>query len=269
MRETLARDLSPDALESLPRGYFRVGDVLLLDLPLPGPEAAIAQAYAKALRMRSVLGRVGGIEGEFRRPRTRLLWGDANTATTHVETGVRFRLDPARVMWSPGNLAERQRISKWRLEGETVVDLFAGIGYLTLPLAVNAGVKRIIAIEKSPETFGYLVENLALNGVEDRVEVRLGDCREVAPRDVADRVLMGLLPDSIEFLKTALDALQRGGGWLHVHRVVNARRLEPAKQEVVTTIDDLGRKASVEATHVVKSYGPGHDHVVFDVRVYP
>lgn len=267
VRASLARELSAQEVARLPRGYFRVGDVLLLDLPLPGTESRVAEAYAKALRMRSVLGRVGGIEGEFRRPNTRLLWGDARTETTHVEAGVRYKLDPARVMWSPGNLSERQRLSKWRLDGETVVDLFAGIGYLSLPLAVHARPTRIVAIEKSPETHAYLVENVRLNGVEGRVEARLGDCRDLAPRGMAHRVLMGLLPDALPFLQTALEVLRPEGGRLHVHRVVEARSRDAAFQEIRAALEAEGASAHLEGTHVVKSYGPGHDHVVFDVAV--
>lgn len=269
MRATLASELAPEALAQLPRGYFRVGDVLLLELPLPGPEARIAEAYARALHMRSVLGREGGIEGEYRTPRTRLLWGGPDTVTTHVEMGVRFRTDPARIMWSPGNLAERQRLASWHLAGETVVDLFAGIGYLSLPLAVHARPERIIAIEKSPIAHKYLVENVALNDVRDRMEARLGDCREVAPRGLAHRVLLGLLPDSVAFLDVALAALRPEGGRLHVHRVVPAGRQHESFDEVREAVRSHGRRASLEGVHVVKSYGPGRDHVVLDVAVAP
>lgn len=267
VRRDLAATLDAEALQRLPRGYFRVGDVLLLELPLPGPEAEIAEAYARRLRMRSVLGREGGVEGEFREPRTRLLWGDADTTTTHVEVGVKYRIDPARVMWSPGNLAERQRLAAWRLAGETVVDLFAGIGYLTLSLAVHAQASRVVAIEKSPTTFAFLKENLALNGVSERVDARLGDCRDVAPKGVADRVLLGLLPDSLEFLPTALAALKPPGGRLHVHRVVPAADIAGAWEEVAARIRAVGATPRLEGTHVVKSFGPRRDHVVFDVEV--
>jgi tRNA wybutosine-synthesizing protein 2 len=267
VRATLQDELGPEAPARLPRAYFRVGDVLLLDLPLPEPEARVAEAYARALGMRSVLGRTGGIEGEFRQPRRRLVWGDPRTETTHVEAGVRFRLDPARVMWSPGNLSERQRLAAWRLEGETVVDCFAGVGYLSLPLAVHARPDRIVAIEKSPETHAYLVENVRLNGVEDRMEPRWGDCREVAPRAVADRVLLGLLPDALPFVATGVEALRPRGGRLHVHRVVPAGSLDAAFGDVRRAVEAQGRLATLEGTHVVKSFGPGRDHVVFDVAV--
>ena len=67
VRQRLAPLLGRACLDALPRGYQRVGDVVIVDLPLPAPEADVAQAYALALGARSVLGRDGGIEGALTR----------------------------------------------------------------------------------------------------------------------------------------------------------------------------------------------------------
>lgn len=270
VRARLADRFGPEALAELPHHYFRVGDVLLLDLPIPEPEREVARAYAEALHMRSVLGVKGGIEGELRTPVARLLWGDQRTETVHVENGLRFALDPAKVMWSHGNLAERRRVQDWDCRGETVVDLFAGVGYFTVPVAAKAGAARVVAIEKNPVSFGFLERNLRLNGVDGRVEARLGDCRDVAPVSVADRVLLGYLPDSLEFVPAAVHALKPSGGRLHVHRL---RPVKHPIQDVFSPVKDaverLGRVATLERSVPVKSYGPGHEHVVLDVAVGP
>jgi hypothetical protein len=42
-----------------------------------------------------------------------------------------------RSMFSPGNISEKLRVASFDCEGETVVDLFAGIGYFTLPYLVS------------------------------------------------------------------------------------------------------------------------------------
>lgn len=268
VRTALAQHLAPKELSRLPRHYQRVGDVLLLDLPLPEPAERVAEAYATTLGARTVLGIEGPIEGEFRRPRARLLWGDPNAETVHRESGILYRLDASRLMWSAGNLPERQRVAHWRCAGQTVVDFFAGVGYFAIPIARRAGARRVVAIEKNPEARRYLVENGRLNGVDDRLEVVGGDCRDVAPTGTADRVLLGLLPDALEFVPHALAALRPTGGLLHVHRVLRRR------DTTMSAFAPIAELAAAEAArarllHVerVKSYGPSQTHVVLDVAV--
>lgn len=50
-----------------------------------------------------------------------------------------------------------------------------------------------------------------------RCEVRQGDCGQVAPHGVADRVSLGLLPSSECGWAAAVAALKPSGGMLHVH----------------------------------------------------
>ncbi len=61
----------------------------------------------------------------------------------------------------------------------TVVDLFAGIGFFTIPMVVKAGAGKVFACEWNPAAVEALQKNVVLNKVEGRVEIREGDCREV------------------------------------------------------------------------------------------
>jgi len=74
-------------------------------------------------------------------------------------------------------------------EDEHVFDMFAGIGYFTLPLA--RGGSRVTATEINPTAFRYLLENAVLNDVGDRVDAYMTDCRDLASEIDADRVIMG------------------------------------------------------------------------------
>ena len=53
-------------------------------------------------------------------------------------------------MFSWGNITEKLRIAQFDCSGETIVDLFAGIGYFTLVYLVHANAKHVIACEWNP-----------------------------------------------------------------------------------------------------------------------
>jgi tRNA wybutosine-synthesizing protein 2 len=53
-------------------------------------------------------------------------------------------------MFSAGNAPERHRVAKFRCEGEVVVDMYAGIGYFTLPYLIHAGAQLVHACEWNP-----------------------------------------------------------------------------------------------------------------------
>jgi tRNA wybutosine-synthesizing protein 2 len=95
----------------------------------------MAGMYASVLGVGAVLSEEGPVTGVERRPSVRLIWGEG-TETVHREHGVEYAFDTARQMFSKGNVHERLRMGRTVRDGETVVDMFAGIGYFTLPMAV-------------------------------------------------------------------------------------------------------------------------------------
>lgn len=68
----------------------------------------------------------------------------------HRENGILYCLDVTRCMFSSGNVTEKARMGRLACCGETVVDLFAGIGYYTLPLLVHAGGTLCCLTAQSP-----------------------------------------------------------------------------------------------------------------------
>jgi tRNA wybutosine-synthesizing protein 2 len=149
---------------------------------------------------------------------------------------------------------------------ETVVDMFAGIGYFTLPMAVHSRPARIYACELNPVAFGYLRKNAKLNGVSGIVQPLFGDCREVAPKGVADRAIMGYL-DSMPFLSTAIKVLKDEGGTIHYHEACPANRHDRAAKRVEDAAKASGKKVRILNLKAVKSYAPCIDHVVVDALV--
>jgi tRNA wybutosine-synthesizing protein 2 len=267
-REILAVIDVPEGKKALlPQRWELLGHVLILKIPggLDEWKAEIARAYARVLGARTVLQDTGGIRGRYREPVTELLLG-SETVTTHVENGVKYRLDAARLMFSSGNVDERIRMSSVCGEGETVVDMFAGIGYFSLPMAVHSRPERILAYELNPLAHDYLVENLGLNRVEGVIRPHSGDCLE-AGEGAADRVVMGYVGSTHEYLPKAMRIL-KAKGIIHYHETCPDRLL-PARpvRRVTDAAGAEGRTARILNAKVIKSYAPGVSHVVLDAVV--
>jgi len=265
----LVRDAAriPESLKKLlPTKWERLGDVAIvrLDAGLDGHEEEVGRAYAEVLQLKTVLRETGGVSGEFRQPVTKVLAG-GETETVHLENGILYKLDAAKIMFSSGNMEERLRMAELKCEGETIVDMFAGIGYFSLPLAVYQKPAKVIACELNPVAFRYLQDNISLNHVSRIVKPVLGDNRDLVGESIADRVIMGYVKTTHEHLPTAVRLL-RSGGTVHYHEtcpneLLPARPIDRLKTAVV------GAEVEVLRMKQIKSYAPGVSHVVVDARV--
>jgi tRNA wybutosine-synthesizing protein 2 len=254
----------------LPSGFQRIGNIVILNLR---PEVSkygkdIGKVLLERYKyVRTVAVREGGIVGEFREPSIRVVAGQANTITTHRENSCRFRVDVSRVMFSKGNLSERARIPKLVKSGETVVDMFAGIGYFSIPIAKHARPLKVYSIEKNPASFSLLRENIKLNKLERRVTPVLGDCRDVRMGRVADRVIMGYLPKTYGFLPFAFSSLKKSGV-IHYHDTYHKDELW---EKPIETLRKVAFCSGFELRGIshkgrVKEYAPNVFHVVLDAE---
>lgn len=169
----------------------------------------------------------------YRRPQVQLLLG-TDAVVQHLDNGIRYEYDLTLCMFSMGNITEKLRIASFNCEGETVVDLFAGIGYFTLPYLVHAKAKHVHACEWNPDAVQSLRKNLCLNHVADRCTIHPGDNRQLTLKGVADRVNLGLIPSSEDSWPVACRLLKPTGGVLHVHSNINiitaaGERMQPGQ----------------------------------------
>jgi tRNA wybutosine-synthesizing protein 2 len=204
------------------------------------------------------------IENEFREPMVEILAGQ-ETETIYCENGCRFKIDPTRVMFSFGNKEERKRMASISSEDETVVDMFSCVGQFTIPIAKYSNPEKVYAVEKNPVAFEYLRENIKLNKLGNVLPI-LGDCREVCPEGVADRVVMGYLFRPEKFLLTAINALD-GDGTIHYHFVSSLSQVEKEEMRITETIKGAGFKSEILNSVRVKSFAPKRYHWVLDLSV--
>ncbi|MDK2854296.1 MAG: tRNA wybutosine-synthesizing protein 2 [Thermococcaceae archaeon] len=267
IREILSKTLPPELVNLLPKHWVQLGDVLILPLreELLPYKYEIAKVYAEVLGVKTVL-RKGKIGGEFRETNYEIIYGN-DPVTIHKENGILYKFDASKIMFSPANVKERVRMASIAKPDELVVDMFAGVGHLSLPIAKHCGA-RVIAIEKSPYTFKFLVENIELNKVQDRMTAYNIDNREFKGENIADRILMGYVVRTHEFIPKALE-IAKDEAVIHYHNTV-PERLMP--KEPFETFQKIAREHGYESelleSRIIKRYAPGVWHVVLDIRVF-
>ncbi len=233
-------------------GYQMIGDTALIHYRMPSED-----------ELKSLIGwekpacvlLLKGHEGVKRTPAVEVLYGETHEVC-HKENGCIYSLDPSKVMFSMGNRNEKTRMAKMTRNGERIADMFAGIGYFTLPAAI-AGAK-VHAMEINPVSYGYLVKNAELNGVSQRVDAECGDCRDLL-KGKYDRAFMGhfesqdMLPDILPHMKQ--------GGILHVHSI------DDITQTIRAALGESGFDTDEAEISVnrVKKYAPHRWHIVSDV----
>ncbi len=259
----------PEGIQ-LPSGFHVVGHVALVHLNSSLHEYASIIGEATILfdnRIRSVAIKTGPTSGEERHPFYEVVAGDCNTVTTHIENGVQFKLDALRITFSGGNKRERINIANQVKPGEKVVDMFSCVGQFALQIAKSTDA-LVTAIEINPEAYQFLLENIQLNNLENRVTAILGDCRKVHPVNYANRIIMGYLHNTELYLPHALESLIQEGGVIHLHKSIQKDILRDTLSEIREICVSNGFKSQIQARKV-KNYSPSVEHVVFDIDVVP
>ena len=270
IKKSLSNEIPLELTNYLPEKWEKIGDIVIIKLneKLRNYRGKIGKTYAKILCCKTVLNDVGGISGIYREPNVEILYGCENTETIHKENGIKYKLDVQKIMFSSGNMDERLRMAKISNKNETVVDLFAGIGYFTLPMAVYSKPKKIFSCEINPVAYEYLCKNIVLNHVTSIVEPLFGDNRLIAPKNVAERVVMGYIEDTERFLPVAFDCLKNCTGYIHYHDVCPNELLpERSFRSIQEIAGKYKRNVDLLICRVIKSYAPSVSHVVFDIRV--
>ena len=265
-------------IDNLPKRWEKFADVALLPRTafteegwndLRGPE--LWSAIASALKVNRI-GKIGEIIGEKRESTVELLRGEDDWVIRR-ENGIDYGYNFTQCMFSAGNVNERRRMGEVGGVEETVVDLFSGIGYYTLPMLVNSQVNHVHCCEWNPNGIRALKWSLDRNNVANRCTIHEGDNRLTAPNlsGQADRVILGLLPTAEGGYELAINCLKKIGGCLHIHGIAPASDHDSWVDETITKLSNLNHDFSIsESSRVrVKSYAPHWDHLVLDVDLSP
>lgn len=271
--------IDADLFSYLPRSYKRVGHIAIINLneKLLDFKQPIADTLLELLSpsIKTIARFVKSIDGVTRKPTLEWLAGEQNFETTHVEHGTKFCINPQVLMLSAGNHHERRRlldfIDNLPLDHVTVLDMFACIGNLSLPLITHVPKADLIFLEINPVAVKYLRQSLISNNIESsRYTIFEGDNHSTCPVNVADVVVMGYFGVDEQQLSNAIASLRIGqsDGWLFIHDIGSIQ----AESTVIATFRKLIDQSTIwdlvsVEKHVVKSIGPSFEHWVFDCHV--
>jgi tRNA (guanine37-N1)-methyltransferase len=275
LEEALENQLPPHLLASLPRALDIVGDIAIVEIPpeLEPHKHAVGEAVLRTHRnVRVVLAKAGAVSGTYRLRELDFLAGERRTTTVHKEYGASFHVDLAKAYFSPRLSYEHRRVASQVRKGETVVDLFAGVGPFAVLIAINSPEAKVYAIDLNADAVELLKENIRLNRVESRVYPILGDARQVVSEKLsraADRVIMNLPEKAAEFVDVACHALKPGGGTVQFYGFIRLpETLDTLKQRFSEAVEKAGRKvANFAYAKAVRATAPYEWQAVLDAEI--
>ncbi|KAL7239827.1 hypothetical protein ACSBR2_005657 [Camellia fascicularis] len=118
-------------------------------------------------RIKTVVNKVGSITNEFRVPKFEVLTGIDDMVTEVKQYGATFKLDYSLVYWNSRLEHEHIRLVSQFQAGETICDMFAGIGPFAIPAAQKGCL--VYANDLNPDSVHYLEINAEINKVNDLV----------------------------------------------------------------------------------------------------
>ncbi|KAH4291091.1 tRNA wybutosine-synthesis-related protein 2 [Parastagonospora nodorum] len=186
------------------------------------------------------------------------LWASA------CQNGITQFWAPMYTMFSRGNIREKTRILTFpSQDAGSVVDMYAGIGYFTLPYR-RRGFSPIICFEVNPWSVEGLRRGCVANNYSYKIFTRM-DMHEWDEEDFTSNgetvkdvyifhlsntharpllaphipslppvrhVNLGLLPSSRDSWRDAVGLVSREGGWVHAHENVGVGEVESRRGEV-------------------------------------
>ena len=273
LKKALENVLTINETKQLYGGFDILGDIAVIKIPdaLLNKKFIIAEAIIDSMKsVKTVLRQVTPVSGDYRTRDLEHVLGEDKTLTLYKEHGCIFKVDLAKVYFSPRLSTERIRISRKVEHGETVVNMFAGVGSFSILIAKHQPSSTIYSIDINPDAYNLMLENIKLNKVSNRVIPLLGDARviiEDSLKEVADRVLMPLPEKAIDYIDAALMAL-KPKGVIHYYTHVHASKDEDPIEKAVREVNGrLKTNYTILESKIVREVGPRWHQLVLDLLI--
>ena len=250
------REKKPDVF--IPRRWIRLGDAIIIKNAEDRiPDRDALSLLARKLRAKAVYIDTANTMGTERKPDLRIIYG-TNHPVEHRENGVRYLLDPLKVMFSPGNVNARGIMRNMNFEGKTVLDMFAGIGYFSIPCAKYSGSKVVYCSEINRDSYEYLIRNVQINRIGGIIRAANSDCRNAWAEVKADVIVMGHF-SSPDFLSAAL-LRSHEGTTIIMHILAPTGKINKETEKIIRKAQEMGYIVHLTGSNRVKSYSPHNWH---------
>jgi len=277
LREKLSTTFSSVELNLIYNSFDIIGEIAIIKVSngsIVNAEKVASQIMVIHRNVKTVFAQTSPILGDFRVRTLRLLAGEDKTSTKHKESGCVFAVDVEKCYFSPRLSHERLRIASLVKSGETVVNMFSGVGCFSIVIAKTVSKTKVFSIDVNPIAVQYMEENVRINRVYGKVIPLLGDSKDIIDAQLqakADRVLMPLPEKALEYLPYAVSVLKKPSGWIHYydfqHATGNEKSVEKTKLKVAQKLDSLGVCYNFAFSRVVRSTGPNWYQTALDIQV--
>lgn len=272
LKEAVVGILSEKEVSEIYGAFDQIGDIIIIRIPdsLLSKKKIIGNTLLEKVKTaKSVFYQSSPVEGNFRIRNLELLAGEDKTETEYKEHGCRFRIDVQKAFFSPRLSTERERIANLINDGETVINMFGGVGMFSI---IAAKKKKCVVynIDINPDAIELCRKSISLNKLKGQVESIVGDASQIIEEKLADkgnRILMLLPERSDEFLDSAIKATKSSGiihYYSHQHADKRQDATELSKQHFlqVTPV-----KSEIIGGRIVRPVGPRYYQTVVDVRI--
>lgn len=259
----------PNDLIPLLRTFDSIGDIAVMefdDALLPYSKD-IAEIFLQTHKhFKTVLMKGSSVIGKYRTREYLHLAGEERSTTRHREHGMIFELDLRKMFYTPRMANERRRVAALVKDGETVIDMFCGVGPFSIAISKYASPATIYAIDLNADAIEYLKRNLELNHVSSIVPI-CGDANEeIKALTAGDRIIMNLPKISDQFLSAAMENVKENG-IIHYYTIMEDDEFNEIENFIVRKAEQLKRKASIVELVKIKPYSPYTYLTSFDIRI--
>ena len=272
LKRSLEGVLTDQESEELFSAFDQIGDIIVIRIPdsLLSKKKIIGETLLKEVSTaKSVFYQSSDVTGDFRTRSLELLAGEDKTETEYKEFGCRFFVDVEKAFFSPRLSTERERIADIVKDGETVINMFGGVGMFSILAAKNKKC-TVYNIDINPVASQLCEKNISINKLAGKIISLNGDAAQIVNdqlKEKGDRTLMLLPERSDEFLESAILATKDGGiihyySHIHADKKQDAPKLSEEHYLEVTTV-----KSEILGSKIVRAVGPRYYQTVVDVKI--